>query len=281
VFAAATVILAWGTVGHASAATAHHHARSVREQRNVAHHVAFASRHRQVRPVAACLIPSSPSGHAGDISPTIIRALLKAQATVGVDPPLLLGIASTESGLNPKARNRHSSAQGLLQFTNTTWLTVVRDFGARHGLAQYAASISTDQDGRLSVRKARLRRAILALRNDPLLEAIMTAERLEQERGSLEAHLGRPVQSADLYFIHLLGPAGATRFLTEMEANPMASSVATVGSVATPNAGLFIKDGRPMTVAEAYAHVQSVLDEQVSRYSTLFPPSVATSQIID
>ena len=105
---------------------------------------------------------------------------------------MLLAIAWKESRFDPLARNKHSSARGLLQFTTTTWLTVIRDFGARHGLVHLAAAMSTDREGQLSVTVPRLRRAILALRDNPELQVMMAAERLRQERGVLEQQLGRP-----------------------------------------------------------------------------------------
>src|SRR4051812_34337492 len=107
------------------------------------------------------------------ISPSVIRALRLAHQKVNADPQLLLAIASKESGFDTKARNRHSSARGLLQFTTATWLTVVRDFGSRHGLSRYADAIDTDRDGHLTVKTRHLRRIILALRDDPFLEAVM------------------------------------------------------------------------------------------------------------
>jgi hypothetical protein len=207
---------------------------------------------------------------AGKIPRLVVQALRVAQQATTIDPYLLLAIAWKESSFNSEARNKHSSARGLLQFTTTTWLTVVRDFGAQNGLAHYAASINTDRDGRLSVTKPRLRRAILALRDNPNLQAIMAVDRLEQERKSLEDRLGRPARAADLYFLHLLGPTGARRFLEQLAEAPDTSSVDVVGSVAVPNLGMFTKDGRSVTVAEAYAGVQTTLDDQASRYATLF-----------
>ena len=49
------------------------------------------------------------------------------------------------------------------------------------------------------------------------------AKRLRQERGDLERHLGRPAAPADLYGLHLLGPAGAKNFLAQLEQKPRLS----------------------------------------------------------
>jgi hypothetical protein len=170
-----------------------------------------------------------------------------------------MGIAWQESRFDPLARNRHSSARGLLQFTTTTWLTVMRDFGARHGHARLAAAIQTDRDGRLTVKPHALRRKILALRDDPELAAIMAAERLAQERGALEAQLGRPAKPADLYMLHFLGPTGAREFLTELARNPDKPSIYVVPHVAEPNRSLFIRDGRVLTVADTYNIIEAAL----------------------
>jgi hypothetical protein len=208
--------------------------------------------------------------HTAQIAPAIVDALRTAKQEVSADPFVLLAIAWKESRFDPLARNKHSSARGLLQFTTVTWLTVIRDFGARHGLAHLAAAIRTDREGRLSVTTPRLHRAILGLRDDPNLEVTMAAERLTQQRGSLEACLGRPATSADLYVLHLLGPAGAKDFLTQLAEKPDSSSVDTVRDVAKPNLGLFVRDGRALSVAEAYAGIQITLNEQTTLYAALF-----------
>ena len=263
------------TTHHPSVLTHDHHkfavAASGKTHRSARKHELLTPRRSIVRARTA-----SDTFKQGEFSPTFVKALQSVEQDMKVDPHLLLSIALTESSFNSKARNHHSSARGLLQFTNVTWLTVIRDFGARHGFAQYAASITTDRDGHLTVKKPRIRRAILALRDDPVLETLMTAERLQQERGSFEARLGRPARAADLYFLHLLGPAGAVHFLSELSENSNASSVETVGSVAVPNAGLFIKNGEPMSVSQAYANIQRTLDDQATRYGHLLHPKLVT-----
>ena len=98
----------------------------------------------------------------------------------------------------------------------------------------------------------------------------MAAERLEREKGPLEVSLGRPATPADLYVLHLLGPTGAKAFLTQLTQQPNMSSVMAVGSVATPNLGLFVRDGRPLSVAEAYTGIQATLDEQSMLHASLF-----------
>jgi hypothetical protein len=269
---ASIALLAFGTATLA-ATTLHANKSSVLGPQVM--HLAPAVGQSVLQEASALTKASRPAGvprtdRAQNIAPLVVDAIRVAQQKSHVDPGLLLAIAAKESGFNPEARNRHSTARGLLQFTNATWLTVVRDFGPRYGLSRYAQAIETDRDGRLRVSKPHLRRAILALRDNPRLQAIMTAERLEQGRPSLELHLGRAARTADLYFLHLLGPTGATHFLTELNEHPDASSLTVVGGVAKANAGLFVKDGRPMTVAEAYASIQATLDEQASKHDDLF-----------
>ena len=213
-----------------------------------------------------------PVHRAGTISPEVVAALQAARQKIQADPFLLLAIAFKESSFDPRARNRHSSARGLLQFTTTTWLTVVRDFGPRYGLGHLSAAIKTKQSGEMSVASPRQRRAILALRDNPGLEIAMAAERLAQERRSLELSLGRPAVPADLYVLHLLGPAGAREFLAQLAHNPDRSSVDVVGSAANRNLGLFVRNGRTLSTAEAYAAISSTLTDQAAQHASLFDP---------
>ena len=129
----------------------------------------------------------------GHVSPVVIEAVLAATAAVpGMDAAFLMAVASRESGLNPRAQNRGSSAGGLFQFVDRTWGVAVNRHAERHGYV---------------VRDA------LRMRHDPRLNAIMAAEMLRGERADLEAALGRRVNSIDLFMTHRWGAGGAVTFL--------------------------------------------------------------------
>src|SRR3989304_1697715 len=83
-------------------------------------------------------VPSLPDGLAG--------ALRTASARSGAPFEYLLKTAMRESGLNPNAMARSSSATGLFQFIEQTWLELVKEEGPRFGLAAESATI--DRTGR-------------------------------------------------------------------------------------------------------------------------------------
>lgn len=177
---------------------------------------------------------------------------LAAQRT-GIDFDYLLGQAKLESGLNANARAGTSSASGLYQFIEQSWLAVVKKHGAEHGLAWAADSIGRSSSGRLSVGDAGTRQAILALRNDPATASLMAAEHASDNKGILEAATGRTATGTDLYMAHFLGAGGATKFLTAMAANPGATGAALFPQAAAANRNVFYGgDGAPRSLSAIY-----------------------------
>lgn len=138
-----------------------------------------------------------------------------AEAT-GVPFEFLLAQANQESRLDPNARNRRSSATGLFQFTAGTWLDMVKQHGAEHGLGQYADAIVKGPDGRLTIRDKDLKKEVLDLRSDPRLSAVMAGEYAKDNEKVLEARLGRQVSTHDLYLAHFLGAGGAIKVLKNL-----------------------------------------------------------------
>jgi hypothetical protein len=57
--------------------------------------------------------------------------------------------AQVESGLNPQAGASTSSARGLFQFIETTWLATIKQAGAALGLGRYADAITQSASGKL------------------------------------------------------------------------------------------------------------------------------------
>jgi hypothetical protein len=174
------------------------------------------------------IAPLAPDG--------VHAAIRRAADATGVDFSLLVETARRESALNPNARAGTSSATGLFQFIDSTWLNMVRRHGGEHGLGHYASALNQGAD-------AGTRRDILALRSDPELSARMAGELARENAEMLHARLGRAPSAGELYAAHVMGPAGAGR-LIEAAANGAPNAAALFPREAGANHGLFYsRDG--------------------------------------
>ncbi|HTQ15006.1 MAG TPA: transglycosylase SLT domain-containing protein [Rhizomicrobium sp.] len=183
----------------------------------------------------------------------VIAAIRQASAATGSDFNYLLDTAMRESSLKPQAKSETSSACGLYQFVGQTWLGMIKQYGAKYGLASDAAAITQDSDGRYRVGNAGDRQAILALRNDPRIAALMEGEYANQSRAALENTLGRNVRSGELYAAHFLGPGAACKLIRMSSATPDACAASAFPAAADANRGVFYHaDGSAKTVREVY-----------------------------
>lgn len=192
-----------------------------------------------------------PNGAIGTVASiatrTIESAVRVASVRTGIDFGYLIAQARLESGLNPQARSKSSSATGLYQFTNATWLDTVRRHGAENGLAWAANAL---KDGAAAIGNE-TRTAILALRNDAQASASMAAEYAADNRDALESQLGHAVGSTELYLAHFLGSTGAARFLTANDRNAATSAAAVAPAAARSNRSVFFAaNGRARSVSE-------------------------------
>lgn len=180
-------------------------------------------------------------------------AIARAASRTGVDFNYLLGQAKVESGLNANARAGTSSASGLYQFIEQSWLAVVKKHGAEHGLGWAADAIGQTSGGRLTVTDGATRSAILALRNNPEVASLMAAEHASDNADALQATLGRAATGTDLYMAHFLGLGGARQFLGAMQANPDRSAAAMFPAAARANRAVFFdSDGSARSLGEVY-----------------------------
>lgn len=125
--------------------------------------------------------------------PQIAAALQNASAQTGADFSYLLNTAMRESSLNCSAKSNTSSACGLFQFTQQTWLGTMKQSGASLGLGQYASAITQDASGRYTVADPAVRKEILVLRNDPQVLALMAGAYTAASKDRLESSFGRSV----------------------------------------------------------------------------------------
>lgn len=186
-----------------------------------------------------------------DAGDRVGAAIQRAASRTAVDFSYLLGQAKIESGLNPTAKARTSSATGLFQFIEQTWLATVSKHGASHGLGWAANAIRCDANGRYRIDDPDLRRAVLDLRTDPDAASAMAAEYASDNRSTLESRLGRPAEPVDLYLAHFLGAGGATTFLRAHDANPDAPAAELLPAAAQANRSIFFRrDGTACSLAE-------------------------------
>src|SRR5436190_7512170 len=182
----------------------------------------------------------------------VVAALQKAAAATGSDFHYLLGTAMRESSLKPNAQSGSSSATGLFQFIDQTWLGLVKEHGAQHGLSDFAAAITKQPDGRYRA-DSDAKQNILALRKDPEVCALMAGEYAKSTQGTLRAGLGREVCGGELYAAHFLGPDAALKLIKLAASDPGASAVAQFPQAASANKSVFLHaDGTPKTVREVY-----------------------------
>ncbi|PZO92015.1 MAG: flagellar biosynthesis protein FlgJ [Sphingomonas sanxanigenens] len=198
------------------------------------------------------------AGATGKVQSDIARA----SATTGVDFSYLLGQAQVESSLRPNARAATSSASGLYQFVDQSWLAVVKQHGGEHGLGWASAAISQGSNGRYYVADGATRAAILDLRNDSATASLMAAEHAADNKQSLESALGRSVGGADLYMAHFLGAAGARKFLGAMASDPDRSAASLFPAAAASNRSIFYaSDGSARSLGDIYQRFAAKIEK--------------------
>ncbi len=115
--------------------------------------------------------------------------LRQASSATGISFDYLAKTAERESNFNPSARAPTSSATGMFQFLEQTWLGMVKQEGPKFGLAAEAAAI-TGNGGRFGVADPAMRQRILALREDPAISATMAGAFAARNGRQLEESLG-------------------------------------------------------------------------------------------
>src|SRR3954468_5735812 len=202
---------------------------------------------------------------------TVVRA---AQAT-GVDPAYMMALADKESSLLPDNKARTSSAEGLFQFVEGTWLEVLRRYGSKHGYAAEAEAIQIVK-GKPAVADVRQRETIPSLRREPYPSALMVGEMINTQRQTLEGKVARDPSFAELYMAHFLGVNGASRFVALLSDTPDKSAPKAFPRAAKANRSLFFEKkeaARPkakaLSVAEVQGRVGAMIDKRLSRYASV------------
>jgi hypothetical protein len=182
----------------------------------------------------------------------VMSAIHAAAQKTGTGFDYLLRTARRESSLQPTAQAPTSTARGLYQFIDSTWLTMVREEGRNLGLGRFAEQIGRDASGRPTVADPAARQQILALRDDPAVSALMAGAFTNRNAAELRSATGRNPTEGELYMAHFLGSGGAARLINANQSNPQATAARLFPDAAGANRRIFFDQGRPRTIAEVY-----------------------------
>src|SRR4029078_487647 len=143
----------------------------------------------------------------------VTGAIRQAARLTGANFQYLLATAKVESNLNPNAQVSTSSARGLFQFIQQTWLATLKEQGTALGYGPYANAISRLPTGEYAVSDPAMYHRIMNLRSDPNANAVMAGAFTRANAAKLTERLGRDPTEGELYVAHFLGSAGASRLI--------------------------------------------------------------------
>lgn len=235
-----------------------------------AHQVAQAHRTTQTGPE---LVATTAATRAAT---PVEQAIANAAQRTSVDFGYLVAQAQVESAMNPTAKARTSSATGLYQFIDSTWLGTMQRHGGRFGLADFASQIDTRSNGTAYVANPEARQAILDLRNNPQIASLMAAGLAEDNRAHLTPILGRQPDHSELYLAHFLGAGGAGRFLTQMAKDPSQSAASLFRGPAAANRPVFYEpNGTARSLGGVMEFLSGKLENARAKSSAQMPAGSA------
>ncbi len=213
--------------------------------------------------------------NAVSIRPQIGAALARASKATGVDFEYLVDTALRESNLKTSAKSSSSSATGLFQFIDQTWLSTVKEFGPKFGLQRYADAIESTPSGRQIVSSPALKREILALRTDPEISAVMAGAYAGKSAAYLKEVLGREPRQGEVYIAHFLGLKGGAELVLAATQKPDVSAAALFPAAARSNRSIFYnKRGQAQTVAQVYNTLVAKHSGEIASYNVQKPQLV-------
>jgi hypothetical protein len=227
---------------------------------------------------------------AGRAAGQVTGAIRQAAQATGASFQYLLATAKVESNLNPDAKAASSSARGLYQFIDQTWLTTLKEQGPALGLSRYSDAIEKSPSGGYSVADPAKRAEIMNLRSDPTMNAVMAGAFTNHNGQMVASRIGRPASEGELYIAHFLGAAGASRLISLAANSPNASGAAAFPDAAAANRSVFYnRAGQARGAGDVYAElvrrydvaVQSVSGGSVvASASSSAPRSIASTETL-
>lgn len=209
----------------------------------------------------------------------IADAIQQAASKTGVDFSYLLQQAQVESSFKADAKSSSSSATGLYQFIDSTWISMVNKYGDKYGLSDYADKIS--DNGKVADKQTK--KDILNLRNNPEICSLMAGEFAAENKSYLENCVKNgDIGSTELYMAHFMGAGGAGKFLNALHKDPTASAADAFPQAAAANKNVFYtKGGKEKSLAEVYAFFDNKFQIESEPVVACAAPTESTASSTD
>ena len=207
------------------------------------------------KPLAPPLFETTDAGR-------IVQASRQVAGLSGHSFSAILAQATQESGLNPAAKNKSSSAAGPFQILERTWLDLFRRHGSAYGLGDLSRQIES-RNGIPVIKDPAVRKQILDLRHDVDISAGMAGRYLGEGRTRLEKRLKRPASEAESRIAYVMGVGGAAKLIKTAEASPGAVAADLLPRAAKANHNLFYdrSSGQALTARETVARLTNRMEK--------------------
>ena len=142
------------------------------------------------------------------VADDVLGAVRSASARTGVDFGYMMAKAAQESAFDPAARATTSSATGLYQFIDQTWLGMVKSHGPRYAWTVPRRRSSRVRTGRILGVRPNAPSGDPDLRYDPRLNRRDGGRVAAGNEAHLHAAVGGEIGPTELYLAHFLAPVG-------------------------------------------------------------------------
>ena len=186
-------------------------------------------------------------------------AIDKASKEVGVDRALMYAMAKQESGFDPSASAKTSSAKGLYQFISGTWGDMLKQYGTKYPV---------------------LKKGPYDAEANALAGALFI-----KDNSNILAKSNIPINATNIYAAHFLGAGGAKTLLT---ANPNTDATKLMPKAAAANEFIFYKTSgkkilkdQPKTVSEVVETLFQKVGQYEEKYSRVLNSQNVGTQLTE
>lgn len=146
------------------------------------------------------------------------------------------------------------------RFRTQIWLEALHAGAGGEAFAYYSSRVFRTSGGRYYVPRDEDRRELADLHRDPAISCFIALSHAQANRVVLEAELGRPAGTTELFAAHVLGVADASRLATLAREAPSASAAEHFPEQVDGLPEIFTDARGPATLARVWARLRTAVE---------------------